>query len=344
MDVDGQFIPFDSGTWEWNGMKWEAPSFSIDPPHRSDAAMAYDDTRGVCVLFGGHFDSLSFNDTYEWDGSRWTFRQAFDPTATNRPPPMKYPVMTYDSARQRSVLVGEESNRTWEWNGTNWSAHVTNPRPPLSSDKEMRMAYDSSRHVTLLFVLNETWTWDGTTWRQVATSGPPSRSKAAMAFDVRRKVMILFGGQGGGGTGDQLDDTWEWNGQSWSSQPDAARLGLGPREGSTMWYDTVEQRMVLFGGGRWLPVGGGLYKGSFPNDVWEARPPGYWVDFNALGQPSFPETGYFNEPFNTLGEAVSSANPGCTLNLKTGSRAEMLTISKSLMLDAYGGPATIGHQ
>ena len=348
VDPNGQNVPFDSGTWEWNGTQWEGPLHFVEPPPRSDAAMAYDDARGVCVLFGGHLNNLAFNDTYEWDGSKWIFRQAFDPTATDRPPPTAHPVMAYDSARRRTVLENV-SGMTWEWDGASWSSQPTAPPSRIHA----AMVYDPIRHVTVLFggqsdvppynFLNDTQTWDGRNWTQVSTGGPAPRYDHAMAYDLHRKVIVLFGGTASDVIDDQLGDTWEWDGQSWSPQLDAGRFGLGPREGSTMWYDAVQQRLMVFGGGRYLPVGGGVYKGNFPNDVWEARPPGYWVDFNAPGLPGFPETGYFNEPFNTLAEAVTSANAGCTLNLKAGSRAETITISKPLTLEAFFGPATIGQ-
>jgi len=154
-----------------------------------------------------------------------------------------------------------------------------------------------------------------------------------MCYDIRRKVIVLLGGRVSDSFLGAFDDTWEWDGQSWVKRS----AGI-VRDGSTMWYDEVEQKLILFSGRQperdeWQQS----------NDVWEARPPGYWVDFNAPGLPSVPETGYFHEPFNTLAEAVLSANAGCTINLKAGSSPEVLTISKPLTLDAYYGQVTIGQ-
>ena len=64
------------------------------------------------------------------------------------------------------------------------------------------------------------------------------------------------------------------------------------------------------------------------------------MDFNYTGQS---ETGDFYTPYKTLGAAVTAAPNGCTLNLKTGSHAETLTISKPLQLLPYNGPVTVGH-
>lgn len=54
------------------------------------------------------------------------------------------------------------------------------------------------------------------------------------------------------------------------------------------------------------------------------------------------ENGFFETSFNTLAEAVADASPGCTINLKTGSRTETIFINKHLTLDAFYGPVTIG--
>ena len=78
------------------------------------------------------------------------------------------------------------------------------------------MAYDSARHVTVLFggalnagFYNDTWQYDGTDWTQVITAHAPSaRRGTALAFDSARGVTVLFGGQGD----ITLNDTWEFNG------------------------------------------------------------------------------------------------------------------------------------
>ncbi|MCI0540027.1 MAG: hypothetical protein L0Z50_32880 [Verrucomicrobiales bacterium] len=105
-----------------------------------------------------------------------------------------------------------------------------------------------------------------------------------------------------------------------------------------MWYDTRDQKIVVFGGLHSI-----VFTTTVLDDLWEARPPGRWVDFNYAGSASVRETGEFYEPFNTLSEAVNAAAPGCTLLLKTGARAESLTISKPLTLEAYNGLVTIGR-
>jgi len=63
-----------------------------------------------------------------------------------------------------------------------------------------------------------------------------------------------------------------------------------------------------------------------------------WVDFAYTGS----ERGAFDEPYNTLGEAVTAAVGGETVLFKCGSSPEVLTINKELLLRACGGAVTVG--
>jgi hypothetical protein len=81
------------------------------------------------------------------------------------------------------------------------------------------MAYDSGRNRTVLFgggngsgsIFGDTWEWNGANaaWTQVASTGPQSRFRHAMAYDSGRNRTVLFGGYNGSSV---LGDTWEWNG------------------------------------------------------------------------------------------------------------------------------------
>ena len=340
-------------TWEWNGVNWTLRG-SGPVQARKNAAMAYDSDRRVCVLFGGgtnvFLHETPFNDTWEWNGTSWSMRQASEPLATDRPPPLERPMLVYDSFRKKTVLLGSSVHvgndispvtRTWEWDGNNWTAVNSAPPPRIDS----AMAYDSARSVTVLFggtsygssgvLLADTWTWNGAIWSLAATGGTFPRDQHALAFDARRQVLVLFSGWSGG----DLVDTSEWTGTSWINRPFAQfENNLRPRRRHMMWYDTQDQRVVLFGG---TYSNGNAH--TILDDLWEIRPPGRWVDFNYAGTPSLPETGEFYEPFNTLSEVVNAANPGCTIILKAGSRAESITITKPLKLEAYNGVVIVGQ-
>ncbi|HVP12761.1 MAG TPA: immunoglobulin domain-containing protein [Phycisphaerae bacterium] len=74
------------------------------------------------------------------------------------------------------------------------------------------------------------------------SSSPSARSYAAMAYDGNRHATVLFGGIGGGG----LNDTWEWNGASWTLANPAASPAA--RADHAMAYDGARGVTVLFGG------------------------------------------------------------------------------------------------
>src|SRR5207302_10000061 len=81
-----------------------------------------------------------------------------------------------------------------------------------------------------------------------STTLPLGRRSAAMAYDVERHNVVLFGGLAGQVL---LDDTWTFNGGAWSHRQG---LTANPRarQGAAMAFDEVNRQTVLFGG-----LGGG---------------------------------------------------------------------------------------
>ena len=117
------------------------------------------------------------------------------------------------------------------------------------------MAYDEARGRVVLFGgladgaqrMNDTWEWDGERWRRTATAGPPARNTHAMAYDSARQRIVLFGGLTRiDGTLTPLDDTWEWDGDTWHEVETTTRPPA--RSDHAMAYDSARDRVVLFGG------------------------------------------------------------------------------------------------
>ena len=78
-------------------------------------------------------------------------------------------------------------------------------------------------------------------------TGPkPARVSAAMAYDAASNQVVLFGGAVPASTGSALDDTWVWNGTSWSQRILATRPP--GRTQAAMAYDAATHKLVLFGG------------------------------------------------------------------------------------------------
>ncbi len=62
-------------------------------------------------------------------------------------------------------------------------------------------------------------------------------------------MVIIFGGSGDQGF---LNDTWSWNGSSWTL---LATTGPAPRSMGHLAYDRKRDRVVLFGGRKGWPDG-----------------------------------------------------------------------------------------
>lgn len=201
-------------TWVWNGDKWQQLHPAHSPNPRSDAAMAFDEARGVAVLYGGYGQTESYTATWTWDGVDWTLQ---DPKTV--PPVRHFASMAYDSARGVTVLFGGSTpgvrlNDTWLWNGTDWSA--ANATAPTASGWS-ELVYDSTRKQVVAYiyfaldnhpVTEYTITWDGTRWTDRSTPGDPSpRAIVSLAFDPETNQVVLYG------PGDEL---WTWDGAAWS--------------------------------------------------------------------------------------------------------------------------------
>jgi len=135
--------------------------------------------------------------------------------------------------------------------GPTWT-RLSPPTFPRSLE-DAAAAYDKADQTVVLFggrwanghLSDQTWVWNGSDWAQSSTGGssPPARAGASMAFDARLDQLILFGGEGAGGQ--LLDDTWAWNGASWT--PVTTTETPGGREGAALASDT-DGHLILFGG------------------------------------------------------------------------------------------------
>jgi hypothetical protein len=127
------------------------------------------------------------------------------------------------------------------------------------------MAYDSRTGQLLLTgaaatdTQEETWVWTGINWKQLNPTGsPPPLAGASMAYDATTGDMLLFGGQNLANASAASNQTWLWNGQTWTQY-----AGSGPpgRAYAAMAYNPGDDNLVLYGG---TPDGGT----TALNDTW----------------------------------------------------------------------------
>ncbi|HKR62848.1 MAG TPA: kelch repeat-containing protein [Thermoanaerobaculia bacterium] len=173
------------------------------------------------------------------------------------------------------------------------SAFANNPSPRTAA----RMAFDEKAGVGVLFGgrgafdgatqlvhdTDETWYWIGTRFVQrFPETKPPARNSHSMVYDTKRQRIVMFGGRQETSTfqGDAtiLNDTWIFQNDNWAQL--APATSPTPRHNSSMAYDIVNDRIVLFGGtvidteGAPKPV----------YDTWEFDGT-TWAQVGANGQP-----------------------------------------------------------
>jgi len=229
-------------------LDWEQAA-SDGPSPRSGLAMAYDQARGVTVLFGGTGDSGLLDDTWEWDGHTWTPRGR----GGDSPPAREGHAMAFDQASGKVLLFGgvdveTELDDTWLWDGYAgaWVQVAEGDPGPRSHSA---MACDTACQQLLLFggtedgvLFNDTWAWNGESWTRVNTpSAPPARRDHAMAYCPIDGTVVMFGGHD---EYSPLGDTWIWSGGSWLEGPS----GPPARHLHAMASDALGG-VVLFGGG-----------------------------------------------------------------------------------------------
>ena len=145
-------------TWLWTSDGWTSASTQggPGPAARTGAALAFDQTHGEAVLFGGQSAAGAgprlFNDTWIWTGQTWSRR-------TSRLSP---------AARQQAVMVGDD----------------------LTNGVVLFAGSGSGR------VLGDTWLWNGSAWSvaPAGPSAAAPRTGAAAAFDAASHQLVVFGG------------------------------------------------------------------------------------------------------------------------------------------------------
>ena len=261
-------------TWERDGTgSWQVIT-DQGPPRRSGAAMAYDEARGVSVLFGGTtcgYDEffcpwgnpagrIHYTDTWEWDGTTWTQVPAVGPPFSLRH------TMTWDSVRQRVVMYGGDDpsgniGRTLhEWDGTSWTPRATTPDPVHGFPPPVNpspFAYDRTRNTYVFYLYWDTWELDGAgQWHRRAVHGDRNVSSSGLfgftsqdmvAFDSDRGRMLLYSIVVTSPTIPTTEGRlWEWTGSIWQRKLTAP---LPSASNLTMEYDSGRRRTVLASGG-----------------------------------------------------------------------------------------------
>ena len=222
----------DSSTWEFDGATWKAATPKHAPALRRFASMAYDPSLKKTVMFGG-YDTNYFDTTWVWDGTDWT------QVAKKNPPPSRaLASMWYDPNLKKTVMYGGLGR--------------------LTSDGRLQRFSDM-------------WTFDGNAWTQVnAVKETPGTSKgtpgqrfgAQVTVDPTTNKVLLFGGlrvdTGAAGLQTQVyaDDTWQFDGTTWTKL--APNVAPPARENAGLTFDPIRNELVMFSG----------FAATYKTDTW----------------------------------------------------------------------------
>jgi hypothetical protein len=163
---------------------------------------------------------------------------------------------------------GFVTNRTWTFDGTNWTLRAAATSPPATWGA--RLACDTARNVVVMYggyqiaetypPQDQTWEYDGIDWTRImpATSPGPRRNHA-MCFHAGIGMTVLFSGLNAQTGSD--DVIWAYNGVDWvplalPAPKPAARIG------ASLVYDSVRGVCVLTAGTTQSPL-------ALANDTWE---------------------------------------------------------------------------
>lgn len=255
-------------TWQWDGTSWTNLHPKRRPPARERHGMA--GVQGRVVLFGGRTAAETLEDTWEFDGSDWVQRfPPLHPTGTGS----RNGAFAMAGVGNKVVWFGGPDNETWEWAGETW----VNKTPSRSPPQRRGAAMAARGSNVVLFggatdrgppnfgdrYLGDTWEWDGATWTELSPPSSPS-PRASSAASLGATVLLQggvgdgAGGTGGGGGGGSpppapvgLDDTWSWDGTTWTRLEPQARPAAG---GFSM--AALGQRAVVVGRGKeWVWTG-----------------------------------------------------------------------------------------
>ena len=170
------------------------------------------------------------------------------------------------------------SQTTVNLTAENWSQLGTTT---LSEREHASVAFNSANSQLVIFggdnsvgVLNDTWIFDGTRWNRLQPpQSPPARTSGSLVYNPQSKTLILFGGDTHTAPNGLLNDTWSFDGTTWTQlQP---QHQPPPRYDGAMAYDPINNEIVLYGGES---------NNGFLNDTWTFNGTD-WTDRSSANDP-----------------------------------------------------------
>ncbi|MBK8977775.1 MAG: hypothetical protein IPM29_17850 [Planctomycetes bacterium] len=255
---DGPVTPGD--TWTFDGSTWSRVA-TTGPAPRTGHVLVYDPLRRVVVLFGGSVPNAGIvDDTWEWDGVRWTQRfPATVPPARTLAAGAPWPAWGGIVVHGGYPLDG--TPYFWSFDGNDWTDRTTATTP---NGADHALAYHPVQRRLLMAGDSLNVQFDGRNWVESDPSLLPHRG-ARMAYDPGSNHIVMWGGFDYGSLGPTYyDATWAWDG-IWS------RLDVGPTPGGRsdfgMAFDALHRSLLVYGG-----IAYGWLSSVEYDDLWALAP------------------------------------------------------------------------
>jgi len=197
----------------WDGTTWTEVT-GVGPSARTGHALAFDPVRGAVLMFGGQSSTTYLNDTWEWNGTRWT-----QLAPATQPPPRSDHSMTFDPIRQRLLLLGGDNGMGsladhWEWDGATWTQLPGALLPPARAS--YGVAWNAPRKRVVQFggaaqftYFDDVWESTGPAWSQQFASGGPMPRTGHSLTPMSSGVLMFAGYNGSFATKDLWRLRWD---------------------------------------------------------------------------------------------------------------------------------------
>lgn len=241
-------------------------------PVANHAVGFYDPRLQRVVLVGGPGDPGpgDRDSVWSWSGTRWERVTEEGPSARVNAS------AAYDVRRGRAVVTGgarKVDGTKWEVMGDSWEADEHGWRRLADvAPRDHHSLVEWQRGILMFGGIPgdrsapwpaDTWTLDDRGWTRVAIEGPTGRARSAMAYDGKRRRVVLFGGVSAPSGPQQsqvfLGDTWTWDGRRWSKVADDGPRG---RYAHGMVFDQRAGVVLLYSGAA-------AHRDSPLSDMWQ---------------------------------------------------------------------------
>ena len=284
------------GTYGLHGGDWSFIADTFAPVPRALPIFFSFPGSNALYVFSGHDESQTYEETWVRSNGQWS-----NVTGDNRPSLCDSPVGTFDSDRQRYIIVCAAGN-VFEFDGTTWTNKKDMKDKPTIRRLSM-LSYNPTLKKTVLFggydetdFIDETWLWDGTVWTRVKKNPPPPRGQAVMWYDATMKKTLLYGGIGRQDKDSRIErfaDMWSFDGTGWTNMKVDAANTPGMRYSTSYSVDPRTGHLLVFGGLLYTKDSStGVETQKFVNDLWDwdgAK----WTKISATGSPDARENSGF---------------------------------------------------